>query len=310
MKNLKWSNYWLEGNLTSLPASFEANYRGQIKEFWDARFSELDDNAVILDVCSGNGAIAFLAAEYSISNNKNFKVISSDIVKFHSEKLLKNYPELQLLVESIDFKSGTPLEQLEIEDSSLDLICSQYGIEYTNWTIAAQLVSKWLKKDAKFCVISHALDTEVVKRMKQEAQYYGIFNNTDFYSRGRSVFKHNPGRKELTSFLEPVLKELTKTIFTKNSALLRSLYDAISFCFSASTSEFNKNKEYVLTYLSSFIDGKNRLDDLMEVNSRLSASPNWFESFCVNNVSLTDQGTVYFEKQGHIAGGYYTYTKG
>ena len=69
MSLAQWSDYWAAGNLTSLPSDFAHNYDGEIKAFWFKIFDDLPDKSAILDVCTGNGAVAYLALDFAKANN-------------------------------------------------------------------------------------------------------------------------------------------------------------------------------------------------------------------------------------------------
>ncbi|WP_456373313.1 hypothetical protein, partial [Thiolapillus sp.] len=61
----QWGDWWNKHSLTSFHGHFQNNYDGSLKQFWEERFANLPDNAAIVDLATGNGALALLAAEYS-----------------------------------------------------------------------------------------------------------------------------------------------------------------------------------------------------------------------------------------------------
>ena len=77
-----WSDYWSRGSLTSLPQDFAANYDGEVAEFWQGAFSGLDDTGRMIDLCTGNGAIALLAAEYFASEKPDIEIVAVDATTF------------------------------------------------------------------------------------------------------------------------------------------------------------------------------------------------------------------------------------
>lgn len=56
-----WDHYWRDGRLASCGGEGGAGYQTAIARGWREFFAGLANGSRILDVCSGNGAIALLA---------------------------------------------------------------------------------------------------------------------------------------------------------------------------------------------------------------------------------------------------------
>ena len=88
-------------------------------------FAELPEGARILDLATGNGAIAVLAVEAG----KGFAVTGADLAAVEpSAFVTQNRAEL----DQITFLASTPAEALPLPDASIDAIVSQYGVEYSD----------------------------------------------------------------------------------------------------------------------------------------------------------------------------------
>ena len=59
-----WNDYWHYDRLSSFDDA-ETNYREEVAGEWRSFFDSLPNGASILDLCTGNGAIAVMAAESS-----------------------------------------------------------------------------------------------------------------------------------------------------------------------------------------------------------------------------------------------------
>ncbi|NVJ50288.1 MAG: class I SAM-dependent methyltransferase [Gammaproteobacteria bacterium] len=308
MSTAQWSNYWSEGNLTSLPQGFSGNYDDDIKQFWWHQFDRLENTARILDVCSGNGAIALLAAEYAKEKNRDFSIIATDAAKLDKAQIAKMRPEVADALALITFIDRTPLEQLALDEQSIDLVTSQYGIEYTDWERSAEQVARWLKPGGFLAIISHARDTVIIDSMKSEQKEYRIIEPSGFFTRARKVLKHNPSQRELQGLLEPVGYELQRTLITRVSPLLKPLMNTVQFVFNASPERFAEQKAEVMSYLNGLIDAMHRLRDLLSVHERFDASPNWFQTFERDGISLIHEEKLIY--RGSIsAGNSYIYQK-
>src|SRR5687768_15552217 len=69
-----WNDYWHFDRLSSFDDVGQTNYREDIAAGWKSFFDSLPDGASILDLCTGNGAIAVMAAEAGRHGGKNFRI--------------------------------------------------------------------------------------------------------------------------------------------------------------------------------------------------------------------------------------------
>ena len=72
----QWTRFWEKGTPTTFFGSFDKNYDGKIADFWSSQFDKLPEHAQILDLATGNGALAFLAAGYSQQLKKPLSIIN------------------------------------------------------------------------------------------------------------------------------------------------------------------------------------------------------------------------------------------
>ena len=112
------------------------NYGGSVRDFWREKFNELPEHARILDIATGNGAIATLAAELDADKNKGFFITATDLATINQDIVeSKTAKELR---RKIVFRSAVPCEKQPLEDNSCDLVTSQFGFEYSD--VAAAVI--------------------------------------------------------------------------------------------------------------------------------------------------------------------------
>lgn len=125
-----WDRYWQYDRLAScMDGSNRSTYDDRMAPAWRDFFHELPDQARILDLCTGNGAIAVLASELSRLKSKRFHVTGIDFADIDPKRFVtKHVEDLQ----AIEFIAKVNAESLPFSTASQDAVVSQYGIEYTD----------------------------------------------------------------------------------------------------------------------------------------------------------------------------------
>lgn len=121
-----WDSFWRYDRLSSfLSGPGAPNYAPPIADGWRAFFKSLTDGARVLDLATGNGAIAVMAVEAG----KDFSVTGADLAAVEPTAFVtRNHAELK----QIRFLPNTPAEALPLADASIDAVVSQYGAEYSD----------------------------------------------------------------------------------------------------------------------------------------------------------------------------------
>ncbi len=290
--------------MTSLPTDFEGNYDSEIKQFWYEHFEKLPGNAQILDVCTGNGAIALLAAEYSTENNKSFQVTATDSAQVNMETLLKRFPEIQELVQKINFKDQVALEEFGANKESFDFISSQYGIEYCDWPKVSSKLASWLKPGGSMVFLSHAIDTRILELSQND---YDLLESVNFSKHIKELIDNNADQKEVQGYIVLLGQVLSISKLSQVSPTIKPLFDSCKFVMTASEEEFDKRKNQLFLYFNSILWGRARFLDLLEVHNKLSKDPKWFQIFAVDGVKMKGESRVLF--QGKPAGDAYIFQK-
>ena len=125
-KNAAWDRFWSYDRLASFGTGKGAgNYGGEIAEGWRTFFASLPAGSRVLDIATGNGAIALMAVEAG----RKLQVTGADLAAVRPAAFVsKGKSELK----KIRFLGRTPAEKLPLADASVDAVTSQYGIEYSD----------------------------------------------------------------------------------------------------------------------------------------------------------------------------------
>lgn len=155
-----WSEYWEQGHLTSFGTDFSGNYAGTLKYIWLPIFKELRPNFEVLDIATGNGALPLLLKNYLDESNINGRVRGVDIAKIQPIKFdADSSIEIELIGE-------VNCESLPFSDP-VDLVTSQFGIEYSNLSASLITVANILKTGGRLSLVCHHHNSMIIIRNKQ-----------------------------------------------------------------------------------------------------------------------------------------------
>lgn len=184
----QWSRFWQQGYITTFGASKAKNYDGVVREFWREIFSSLERDSHILDIATGNGALATLAAEVSDEESKEYFVAGTDLATINHT--IHSDPAARRLRDRITFHSGTPCDKQPFENASFDLVCSQFGFEYSDPESTLAEVSRVLRSGRRFVAISHHVDSRLIKDSRRELEVYrAALDELELFDRLEDYFK-------------------------------------------------------------------------------------------------------------------------
>lgn len=163
-----WTNYWRSVNsLTSFAEGESAGgYQGTVGQFWNNVFARAPHNAVVLDIGTGNGALAVQAADFSRSHDAAFDVHASDAADIDPVQQFANDSELTSRLQAVQFHPQTRTESLPFPDQSVDLITSQFAFEYAVQEDAFKEVLRALKPGGVMVALIHHQDSSIVADSK------------------------------------------------------------------------------------------------------------------------------------------------
>lgn len=178
-----WNRYWHSDRIASCFGAGGRNYRSEIVSGWAGFFGGLPDGATILDVCTGNGAIALIAAETAHKTGRSFTIHAIDQADIDPKRFLQSAPAA---LEQIRFRGGTPAEAIDLPDGCCDVICGQYGLEYTDRARTIAEVSRLIKPGGSLRFIVHAAEGSVVRSARLQIEDARlILERTDFFNLAR-----------------------------------------------------------------------------------------------------------------------------
>ena len=150
-----WSRFWQFDRVAScLDGDDHANYGPAVAAGWSAFFDRVPQGGAVLDLCTGNGAIALLAVEAE----RDLAVTAVDRAPIDPAAHVHKFADA---IARIDFRGGVSAEALPFGDASFDAATSQYGVEYTDLDRTLAEVARVLKPGGHCRFVCHAAEGEV-----------------------------------------------------------------------------------------------------------------------------------------------------
>lgn len=302
-----WSRYWAGGVLTSLPQDFRGNYDGEIADFWNNLFSNLEDGAAVLDACAGNGALALLAAEFASQHGRDLSICAVDAARISPERLLEAYPSLASLISRVSFIDHTPLEEWASPQASLDLIVSQYGLEYCDQSRVAPRLTTMLKPGGRLAMLCHALSSDMLATMRREADDYALLEQLRVPRMLQSWLAGQLDSGRFRRRLRRAASEIVPRARASGSPLLGFVLDIARRVNTMSEQALRQNREALDDAWHQLVSGRARLDDMLRVN-QLMADKHWYQPWLDAGLTLVDEGELLY-KARHRVGKYYIFDR-
>jgi len=150
-----WTVYWHANHLDScIAAASEADARA-ISEFWKTFALELAEDATVLDLATGNGAVPGRL----LSADRALRITAVDRAAIDPLAYLEDVPALA----GVNFVGHVDICTLPFEPGSFDAVTSQFGIEYAPLADAADAAVRVLKRGGLMRMLLHHADSEIVR---------------------------------------------------------------------------------------------------------------------------------------------------
>ena len=303
-----WSRYWASGALTSLPEDFQANYDGEIRDFWRACSASLPADAAVLDVCTGNGAVALLLAEALSDRGVEARITALDQADIRPELVRQRFPVLARHVDSVRFVGGRSFEDAALEDASQDLVTSQYGIEYCEPDAAARQCARVLKPGGRLALLTHATDSAMRETMQQELAQYEVLADCGLFQRVRDW---RAGELDSGGFIES-LGEIDAGLRRRPEAAASPLFAYVLGLTGQvgrwTAGQLQAQRAAVIDGVEQLEDGRSRLDQMLGVH-RLLASPERFAGYFEEAGLVLDEHGPLTYRGTHAVGHRFLFSK-
>jgi ubiquinone/menaquinone biosynthesis C-methylase UbiE len=156
----QWETFYRGGLVATCPTGADGGYDLEVRDAWVAFFSTLPDGARILDVGTGNGVVAMIAAETARATERNWEIHATDLAQIDP---MRDVPDAARRLASISFHPGVPTERLPFDAESFDAVSGHYALEYTDTTAALAEIQRVMKPGGNAQFIVHHADSMLVR---------------------------------------------------------------------------------------------------------------------------------------------------
>lgn len=294
--------------MTSLPDDFQSNYDGEIAAFWQQQVVCLPQHARVLDVCTGNGAVAVLLAEACAAENITAHITAIDAAEIRPDLIAQRFPQFAGLIRQIRFVGERRFETVAVTPASVDLISSQYGIEYCDPAAAARKCFELLKPGGRLALICHAPDSAMIQTMQAELAGYLQIERCGLVERFQDRFAGRIDGAAFREQLDKIHRQLAGSDCAARLPLLQYAIALIHRALASSDRQLELERSAALQAVTQLLDGRERLRQMLEVNQRLHESDDWSEGFVAAGLRPLDRGELRYQDV-HPVGTWYRFER-
>ncbi|HRP35812.1 MAG TPA: class I SAM-dependent methyltransferase [Gammaproteobacteria bacterium] len=163
----EWTRYWARGTVTTFEGHFSGNYDAEIRDFWWRQFETLADGSTMVDLATGNGALALLAASYAREHERSFTIVGVDSAALDVARLRAALPGLAADLDAVTLRGDTPLEDTGLPAATAGLVTSQFGFEYGDTAAGAREAFRLLRSGGRLAMILHHADSAILSQARE-----------------------------------------------------------------------------------------------------------------------------------------------
>jgi ubiquinone/menaquinone biosynthesis C-methylase UbiE len=179
-----WETYYRGGALATCPTGPDANYSLDIRDAWVEFFAALPDGACVLDVGTGNGAVALIARDAATAAGKRFSIHGSDLALIDP---VRQVPGGATMFDGITFHPGVPTERLPFEPASFDAVSAQFAVEYTDVGRSLGEIFRVLRPGGRARLSVHHADSVITQNAGQTLAHANlVLDETRIYRKLRA----------------------------------------------------------------------------------------------------------------------------
>lgn len=167
-----WDVYWARNKSGHSFESAETEDERYLADFWQNLFSGFPERASIIDLGTGNGALVARMRTFANDNHCDWTLYGVDIAT-----VSPCIPQSEKVV----FHANTSITSLPFNDSSQQVLVSQFALEYADLKLALREADRVLCGDGKMYFICHAFDSVITRLSHTLIKVYSALEENGLY---------------------------------------------------------------------------------------------------------------------------------
>ncbi|MEX2498016.1 MAG: methyltransferase domain-containing protein [Wenzhouxiangellaceae bacterium] len=159
-----WNRYWQADRGAACQADDRGLYTGVVARAWRAFANQLHAGSRVLDLATGNGAVAELLVESLRSGQTPVTIVGIDRAVIHPRLPASPKPGVECR-----WYANTPVETLPFAANMFHAVTSQYGVEYGDLERAVEEAARVLRPGGHLQWICHARSGHLARDAHEEA---------------------------------------------------------------------------------------------------------------------------------------------
>ena len=160
-----WSSYWRGPRLVCSLAGPGIGYPQALVDVWREFFGSLPSGTRLLDVATGNGAVAIMANDTAKSLKRHFEIHASDQADINPSIYLRG---TEMSTDGIIFHARMPAEKTGFPAAHFDVITGQFALEYTDTAASVAEMGRILRPGGMARFILHMRDSGIYLQTKRQ----------------------------------------------------------------------------------------------------------------------------------------------
>lgn len=177
-----WSNLWATGVADTFghPGGHEGS-APPLAQIWQEWFGTLPPRASVLDIGTGNGALALLMLRSAATKTTCDAI---DLAQL-SPRWIDSQPATQRA--RVRFHSGVDCAELPFPSQSFDAVCSQFGIEYAGMALALPEALRVLRPNGQLRLALHAENARPARLAREELTHAQWLSDCGWWEASRDM---------------------------------------------------------------------------------------------------------------------------
>ncbi len=232
-----------------------------------------------------------------------------DLAKIDKERIAEIHHEMTSWLNDIEVIDETSIENIATKITQpVNLITSQYGLEYCDTEVIAPQLVALLKPGGRLVFVSHASDTAILVAMKAEKEAFDALQELKVFE---TMKGYGEGKYKAVYFQKQIqkqIKALHQKLIAQPVQLLQIFHQALSGLSQLTLQQLITQKQAVLKFYSEHWMAQMRAADLLYVSEKIANNPTWYQPFETAGLVLEKKESIWFQGK-HNAGTAFVFTK-